>query len=464
MFKSILLLSLLAAAPASAQWSQFRGPNGSGVDTATGYPVTFSPIKNVAWKTAVPFGQSSPVVAGGHVYLTASHQNKLLTITLDARTGRELWRREITPAHATKIFHVNDAASPTPAADENGVVVFFADFGLAAYTPDGKDRWTMPLGPFKNFYGMAASPIIAGDLLVMVCDQQKNGFVIALDRKTGKQRWRADRAKADIGWATPMVFRPAGGEAQLIVPGTARLDSYTMETGAPRWWMPLASEGSMGTVLANGDTLLLSTVGSTEPQMPTFESMLAQYDKDHDGRLSYDEFKGDKDMGEHFGWIDTNGDNFITAEEWNVARGLGIGEFGAVAIRAATAQGKLDPQLVSWRFKKNLPYIPAPLLYQNVFYMVKDGGIVTTLDPSTGKLLKEGRSREALGEYTASPVAADNKVYVASSEGKISVLKAGAQWEVIGVNDMGEEVRATPALSGGRIFVRTHDAVYCFGK
>jgi outer membrane protein assembly factor BamB len=208
----------------------------------------------------------------------------------------------------------------------------------------------------------------------------------------------------------------------------------------------------------------MATAGASEPQMPTFEAMLKQYDKDHDGRLSYDEFKGDKDLGEHFGWIDANSDNFITAEEWNVARSLGVGEFGAVAIRPEDSHGKLDPKTVSWRFKKNLPYIPTPLLYQGVFYMVKDGGIITSLDPATGKSLKEGRSREAMGEYYASPVGADNKVFLASAEGKVSVLKAGGQWEVLGVNDMGEEVHSTPALSGGRIFVRTHGSIYCFGK
>jgi outer membrane protein assembly factor BamB len=116
-----------------------------------------------------------------------------------------------------------------------------------------------------------------------------------------------------------------------------------------------------------------------------------------------------------------------------------------------------------WRFTKNLPYIPAPLLYKDVFYLVKDGGIITTLDAATGRPLKEGRSPDALGEYHASPVAADDKVFLASVDGKISVLKAAGQWEVLGVNDIGEEIHATPALSQGRIYVRTRGALYCFG-
>jgi outer membrane protein assembly factor BamB len=297
----------------------------------------------------------------------------------------------------------------------------------------------------------------------MVCDQQHDAFLLALDRKTGRQRWKTERAGAGIGWATPMVFHPSEGPAELIVLGSYRLDSYYLATGEPRWWMPIGSGGALGTPVSSNGTLLVSTLSSSEPMMPTFESVLATYDKDHDGRLSHDEFKGDKDLGEHFGWIDANSDNFITAAEWNDARTLGNGAYGAIAIRAGKATGKLEPSSVLWRFKKNLPYIPAPLVYKDVYYMVRDGGIITSLNAETGKLLKEGRTRDALGEYYASPVAAENKVYLANSEGKITVLKAAAEWEVLAVNDLADDIHATPALSGGMIYVRTHSVLYCFG-
>ena len=457
-------LLAVGAGTASGQWPQFRGPNGSGVGSAAGYPVAFSPSSNVVWKTAMPYGQSSPVVAGQHVYLTAADAGRLLTICLDATTGRELWRREIRPTRSQKAFRANDPASPTPAADEDGVIVFFADFGLAAYTPEGKDRWTVPLGPFKNFYGMAASPIITGDVAVLACDQQSGSFLLAVDRKTGRQRWKTARAGATIGWATPMVFRPAAGApAQLIVLGSTRLDAYALQTGEPQWWMPLGSGGAMGTAVASGETLYVSTLATSEPWMPSFASVLAQYDKDKDGRLSLQEFRGDKDLGEHFGWIDTDADNLVTAQEWNTARTMGMGEYGAVAIRPEHARGQLDPRAVVWRFKKNLPYIPAPLLYDGVFYMVKSGGIVTSVDPTTGTILKQGRTEKALGEYFASPVAGDGKIFAVSEEGKMTVLKAGAQWEVLAVNELGEEVYATPAISGATVLVRTRGALYRFG-
>jgi hypothetical protein len=448
---------------ADAQWTRFRGQNGSGVDSTAGYPTEFSPPKNVLWKTSVPYGQSSPIVLGRRLFLTASEGDRLLTICRDARTGRELWRREIRRERAAKAFKANDPASPTPAADESGVFVFFPDLGLVSYTLQGKERWRYALGPFKNFYGMATSPVVVGDLVVLVCDQQIGSFVIAVDRITGRQRWKTERAGTTIGWATPMVFRPPKGPAELIVLGTTRLDSYTLATGERRWWRPLASMGSLGTPVTLGDTILIATLGTNEPFIPGFEAVLAKYDKDRNQLLSLQEFHDDPDLGEHFGWVDANSDNSIDMEEWKAAQSLGMGEHGAVALRPDNAQGQLGDGAVRWRFMKNLPYIPAPLVYQNVYYMVRTGGIITSLNPETGELLKEGRSREALGEYYASPVAADGKVYLASEEGKMTVLNAAAKWEVLRVNDLGEEVHATPALSEARIYVRTRSSLYCFG-
>jgi outer membrane protein assembly factor BamB len=460
----VLSFLLIEAGHANGQWTRFRGPNGSGIDSGVGYPVDFSPSKNVVWKTSVPFGQSSPIVVGNRVFLTASAGDRLLTICIDARNGRELWRREIRSQHPQKTYKANDPASPTPTADDSGVFVFFPEFGLIAYTVEGRERWRYALGPFKNFYGMATSPIVAGDLVVLVYDQQAGSFVIALDRATGVKRWKTERTGETIGWATPMVFRPGNRPAELIVLGSTSLNSYYLATGERRWWRPIATAGGLGTPLARGTGILVSTLGSNEPGMPPFDSVLTKYDKDKDGRLSLEEFRGDPDLGEHFGWLDDNHDGFIDRKEWDLARGLGVGEYGAVAFQPGDAQGQLGDGAVRWRFEKNLPFIPAPLIYQDVYYMVKTGGIITSLDPETGKLLKQGRARDALGEYYASPVAADGKLFLASEEGKVSVLKAGGEWEVLSVNDLGEEIHATPALNAGRIYVRTRSSLYCFGK
>lgn len=460
----ITLVSLAAAAPAAGQWGQFRGPNGSGVDTGTGYPVAFSPTSGVVWKADVPFGRSSPVIAGSRVYVTATEGDRLVTIAFDAATGREAWRRGIARPRTQAIYKANDPASPTPAADADGVVAFFADFGLAAYGPDGKERWTRPLGPFKNFYGMAGSPIIAGDTVILVCDQMSGSFMLALDRRTGRERWRRERPGTTVSWTTPMVFAPGGGaDPQLVVLSSTRLDGYTLATGEPRWWMPLSSMGAIGTTIAHGDTVIVSTLANNEPWMEPLESALKTFDADKDGRLSRAEYATEKGFGEHFGWVDANGDGLIDTTEYNDARAMGVGEYGVAAIKPAGLRGKVDPGAAVWRFKKNLPFVPTPVAYDGLVYMVKTGGIITAIDPATGMATKEGRSKDAPGDYTASPIAADHKVFLASVNGRITVLKAGREWEVLGVNDLGDEIHATPALAGGRLYVRTRGTLYCFG-
>ncbi len=458
----LLCVCVLASAQLHAQWPQFRGVNGAGLGDGANYPVEFSSTTNVAWKTPVPFGQSSPVIAGSRLYLTGREGDALLTIALDPQTGREAWRRTLRRERPMEMYKANDPASPTPAADDRGVVAFFAEVGLIAYGPDGAVQWTHPMGPFVNFYGMSASPVIADGLVIQLVDQLKGSYLLALDRVTGKVRWKTERPAATIGYATPMIHRPSAGRADIIAIGSTRLDSYDLATGAARWWMPLGSGGSMGVALSQGDTLWVSTLASNEPGLPQWASTLAQYDKDKNGRISVPELLQDKELGEHFGWIDTSDDKVITETEWNVARMLGMGAWGAVAIAPGSAIGQLPESAVKWRFQKNVPYIPTPLLYQNVLYMVKTGGIVTALDAATGTLLKEGRATGALGEYYASPVAADGKIYVASQEGKITVLKAGPQWEVLSVNTIGDEINATPALANSRLYVRTREAVYCF--
>jgi outer membrane protein assembly factor BamB len=460
-----LLAIVATAGPASAQWGQFRGPNGSGVDTATGYPVAFSPTSGVAWKAAVPYGQSSPVIAGSRVYLTASAGNQLLTIGFDAATGREAWRRSVTRPRTQAIYKANDPASPSPAADAHGVVVFFADAGLIAYAPDGKEQWRTPLGPFKNFYGMAGSPIIVGDAVILVCDQMNGSFMIAVDRKTGRERWRRARPGITVSWTTPMVFAPGGGaEPQLIVLSSTRLDGYTLASGKPRWWMPLSSQGAIGTAIAHQDTVIIATLAGNEPWMEPFAAALKTFDTDKDGKLSRPEWAIEKGMGEHFGWVDADDNGTVDAAEYDDARAMGVGEYGIAALKPAGLSGKVDPGVALWRFKKNLPFVPTPVVYDGLVYMVKAGGIVTAIDPATGLATKEGRSKDAPGDYTASPIAADGKVFLASVNGKITVLKAGREWDVLGVNDLGDEIQATPALAGGRIYVRTRGTLYCFAN
>jgi outer membrane protein assembly factor BamB len=244
--------------------------------------------------------------------------------------------------------------------------------------------------------------------------------------------------------------------------GSTRVDGYQLATGETRWWIPLMSNGSMGSAVIHGDTVIVTGAGSDQPWMPSFPSTLVKVDKDGDGKISRAEAKDEKDWAEHFGWVDENRDGLLDAKEWEVARQYGVGEYGAVAI-PLNGKGKLDSSAVKWRLKRNLPYVPSALLYDGVFYLVKDGGIVTSVDPATGAIWKQGRSPGALGEYHASPVAADGKIYAVNVEGKMTVLKAGQQWEVLSTNDLADEVFATPAITAGRLIVRTRGALFAFG-
>ncbi len=451
----LILLLLASVVLSAADWPRFRGPNGSGVGEAASLPSDFGPTRNVAWKVSIPFGRSSPIVAGGRVLLTASEGEKLVTLAYDATTGRLLWRRDLERTHRHTLYKANDPASPTPAADEKNVYAFFPDFGLVSYTLDGQERWRHALGPFENFYGLASSPLIANGMVFLLCDQAKGSFLVAIDKETGLRRWRTERTEHPEGWSVPIVYQD-----QILALGTTRVDSYFLSTGEPRWWTPVSSLGSTGSPVVFGNALIVTTIGTEQPWLPTFASTAGKLDKNGDGRLSIDESKGE-DWFEHFGWVDANHDKLIEPREWDAARSFGVGDYGAMSL-PLNGKGRLDASTVRWRFKRNVSYVPAPVLYDGVFYMVKNGGIVTSLDPSTGALLKQGRSEKAPGQYFASPIAAAGKVFLLSEEGKLTVLKASPQWEVLSVNDLGEESYATPAIGGNRIFVRTRGTLYAF--
>ena len=192
--------------------------------------------------------------------------------------------------------------------------------------------------------------------------------------------------------------------------------------------------------------------------MPDFAALRASLDKDEDGMLSKAETAG-APIGEHFGWADADKDGLIDAEEWDfILEGMNSRDFGLVAIDLSD-----DGAEEVWRYKKGLPSIATPLIYEGVLYLTKDSGILTTLDIATGEVLKRGRITGTDGKVYPSPVAADGKIFVTSKSGKIAVLKAGGEWEVLGINDLEEEIEATPAMDDGHIYVRTVEGLYCFG-
>jgi outer membrane protein assembly factor BamB len=447
---------------AGHEWLQFRGPNGSGVAEDVGLPVVFGPGKNLAWKTAVPFARSSPVVTADRVFMTASEGEKLITLSLDRKTGKILWQREVVRPRQMLIYRANDPASPSPVSDGKNVFAFFGELGLISYGPDGVERWRVPLGPFNSFYGMGGSPVLAGNNLVMVCDQRANSFIIAVDTRNGKVRWKTNRNNFE-GYSTPVVYKPKTGPAQVIVLGSSTLDAYSIDTGERLWWVTQVGSYPKGVPVLNGDMVYVCAEGGDEPFFPPFEESLKKHDTNKDRRLHRDEMKSNPEAVEHFGWLDANVDGYVDQAEYDFVRMSTVSGHGLTAVRLG-GRGDVTSTHVVWRLKKTYPNIPAPLIYQGVMYLMKEGGIVTTLDPMTGNVLKSGRTPEALEEYYSSPVAANGKVIMLSASGKATVLKAGAQWEILSMNDLGEECWATPAIADGNIYIRTRNALYSFSE
>jgi outer membrane protein assembly factor BamB len=477
----IAAITIAASASFAADWSQFRGPNGSGVGDAVRLPVHFGPDKNVVWKTPVPFGHSSPVIGGETIFITGAEGGsradagrekvvdqggKLYTLAIERRTGKILWRREVPRPRLERYQPTNSPASPTPVTDGENVYVFFGDYGLLAYKKDGAEHWRLPLGPFNNVNGHGSSPILYGDLVILVCDQDSGSYMLAVDKETGRVRWKTPRPDQTRSYVTPAVFQPKDGPAELIVPGALQVTSYYAATGEKAWWVRGLSWQPKSLPVIDGDTIYVHAWegggdAETPSETPTFAETLAKRDSNHDGKLAESEFADDPKMQKGYYLLDLNNDGFVDEHEWDFYRARRAARNNLLAIRHG-GRGDLTGTNVVWSMQKFLPNCPSPLIYQGVMYLVKDGGILTALDPKTGTILKQGRLAGALDTYYASPVGAAGKVFLLSQQGKATVIKAGADWEILAVNDLEDDTFATPAIFDNKLYLRTRGMLYCF--
>ena len=466
---SITVMSLgLIPLACAGDWPRFRGPNGSGVAETSGLPDKFGPEQNLVWKTTLPLGHSSPVLTGDRVFLTAVDHEKLYTLCLSCASGQILWRRECPRNRTERLDDWNTAASPSAATDGKNVYVFFGDFGVLSYGLDGNERWRLPLGPFHNVYGMGGSPIVAGDQVILACDQSQGSFIVAAGKDDGRVRWKRERPEALSGHSTPVIYQPDAGPPVIIAPGSFRVDAYSMDSGESVWWNNgLPAEMKSGAVLSNG-IMYISGFNSPENDpgrqiyIPPFEEVLAAHDKDHDGRISLAEVP-DERTKMYFKFIDLDQDGFINAAEWKMYKLVMSAENALLAIRPG-GRGDITAGSLRWKYQRAVPQLPTLLLYQNVLYMLSDSGVLTTLDPATGAVHKQARLRGVADRYFASPVAADGKVFIASQSGMVTVLKAGGEQGILAVNELDGECFATPAIADGRLYIRTRAALYCFGR
>ncbi len=476
----VAAVALRGLAAQTADWPQFRGPNASGVAAADAAPpVEFGPAKRLLWKQALPPGHSSAAVWGDRIFLTAFDPatKKLELISVARKTGEILWRR-VAPANQIEETHaVSSPATASPAVDRDRVYAYFSSYGVMAFDPSGAAQWTAPLAMPKTHHGSGASPILAGDLLILNHDAMQGGYLLALDRRTGKEAWRqeypVERGRVE-SYSTPVVWRD-----ELVLHRAGVIEAYQVSDGK-RLWSLAANTSGASTPVAADSVIYVATwnvLGEEDQRsvLPDYAALLKQYDTDGDGKINEAEFPANLKYTARpeldslpnsqnyvaFRSLDRNRDGILQESEWEAFRtriATTTRDHGLLAIRPTG-----NTAVIEWRENHSIPEVPSPLLYQGRLYLARNGGIVTCLDAATGKVTYRARAG-APGAYFASPVAAAGRVYLASGEGVVTVIAAGKdRLEVLARNELGEEIVATPAIVGNAIYVRTLQNLYAFG-
>lgn len=470
LLSSASLANLLCAAPASPEsWPRFRGPNGSGrAPDSERLPAEIGPRTNVVWKTSLPGGHSSPVIHGKHIYLTAERDGNLLTLALDRTSGATLWEEEAKYEKLDNIHRIGSHAQPTVATDGERVVSLFGSCGLFCYDTAGELLWRKRMGPFNDDWGAGSSPIIVGRRVIVNQDHDSDSFLAAFDLHTGDEIWRTDRSEFPRSYATPILWRNSG-EEQLVVPGTLRAVGYDLETGEEEWTVRGLARIVNPTPVVGEDGVLYMAAWSPgadagdriKPQ--TFDESVAARDKNGNGLLEVSEIPGGSPIGRRFRQIDRDKDGRITRAEYESMRQILETARNVVLAVRPGGEGDITSSHVLWTSFGGVPYVPSPLLHDGYLFVVKDGGIVSCLDAGTGKLLKRGRA-SGRGQYYSSPVYGDGKVFLISQRGEATVISAERDWKVLSTASFGEDAYATPAIVGGRVFLRTSGHLYCFGR
>jgi len=441
-------------------WSRFRGPNGSGMAADAGYPTEFGPDRNLVWRASVRPGKSSPVLSRRHIFLTAYDGGTLYTQCFDRETGRLVWERAEQPARHEDAHVLNEPSAATPVTDGENVYVFFRDLGVISYDAAGSVRWKRPMGPFTNRMGAVTSPIIAGTSLVMVLDQIERSSIVALSLATGEVQWTKSRSETDA-WATPVLYERTGSAPQIVTAGGGQYGAHAVGTGERLWTHKGLAPAIVASPVVVGDTVVGFGYGY-DSTMP-FSDALKGNDRDGDGRLSLAEC-GDSawliGIAKYYG----NRDGFVVESEWIEAWATIVAPSSLVAVALEKdAAGGISPREL-WRYEKSfLAVVPSPLLLDGLVYTVKNGGILTVLSADTGAVVKMGRVGAVPASYSASPVTAEGRIYLANEDGIVVVLRAGKDWDSVAANDLGEPLYATPAMSQGRIVVRGAKSLFCFG-
>ncbi len=418
---SAFLLTLSAASRAGENWPQFRGPTGQGFADATGLPVTWSETENVKWKTPLKGkAWSSPVVWGAQIWVTTATEDgrQLGAIAIDRESGRIMHELALftveQPQYADKF---NSYGSPTPVVEEGRVYVTFGSAGTACLdTATGKVLWERRDLPCNHWRGAGSSPTLWENLLIMHFDGADHQYVVALDKRTGRDVWRTNRS---------IDFQDLTPEGKPIRDGDFR----------KAFSSPLV-------VTHEGKPLLISAASkATYAYNPV------------DGR----ELWRVEERKHHSGTVrPVVGHGFVYT-----ATGLAKGELWAVRLGGS---GVVTNTHVAWKVTRNVPNRPSPILTGDLLFMVdQDGGVVTCLEALTGKEIWKERLPGA-GSYSSSPVLAEGRLYFFNENGHGTVIEAGRVFKVLAANKLDGGFMASPAVAGRALFVRSKTHLYRLEK
>jgi outer membrane protein assembly factor BamB len=416
----------------AADWPQWRGPNGTGATDEKNLPVRWSATENVAWKTDLGgLGVSSPIVSGDRVFVTsqvgagisrvgprlaqgagaansgergldtrgAGRDRTFLVIEAFNRVdGKRLWEYRVEATAPLPVVHDKiNLTSPSPVTDGQTVYAWFGTGQLVALDVNGKLMWQRDLAkeisPFDINWGHGSSPTLYQDLLILLCDHATASYLLAVDKRTGQERWKIDRGRNRSSYSTPFVVNAPSGP-ELIINSSERVDAYDARTGKFLW-----------------------NVGGPNQYpipSPTF----------HDGVI------------------------YMT-------RGYRSGPY--IAVRPG-GRGDVSKSHVVWEVPTGAAYISSLVYDSGLLYMANDVGAITVLDAASGKRIWQERID---GIFSASPVAADGKIYFASETGEVIVVRSGREPMVIARNDIGERLLASPAVSNGQLFIRSDGRLFC---
>jgi len=447
-------------------WPQFRGANSAGLSPSTNLPTTFSAQENVRWQATLGDGIGSAVIASGRVFSTGLTGPEEFTIFAhDARTGRELWKRSYPTGALPRITPPNSHASSTPATDGERVYVYFSTLGIITLqAADGKDAWRfdLPRPAYLMDWGAGASPILHDGLVIFCQDDDLAPFLIAIDAVTGKARWRTTRFDMLAGYAIPVICQ-ANGQTDVVVAGSGKLKGYDLQTGQERWTCNTLLRTIMTSPVVRDGVIYVAVQSYGDATRTLKFALLEWLDTNQDGTLARKEVP--KEFWEKFDLSDKNKDGVIDTTEIDSAfqhpQNMSGGGSIIQAIRGG-GQGDVTKTHVLWNLENRSPSnLSSPLVVGKKLFVVKAGGLSSCFEIEQGKTLWQlGRIRN-LGDYYASPVAADGKIFVAGRNGFVVVLEDSPELKVLARNDMEAEVLATPSIADGRLYIRTREKLFC---